>query len=78
MAANTIIYKYICNFEEERARFFTFIVFLLTASVLCLFLVVPWVGLLSMIAAFYGHTHMLFETFTCQLLIWASYSFNIC
>ena len=29
------------------------------ACVLCLFLVMPWVGLQSMIVAFYGHFHFL-------------------
>ena len=35
-----------------------------TVSVLCLFLAVPWVGLWSVIVAFPGHTHLLFEPFS--------------
>ena len=36
-------------------------VFLLSFDYKCLFLAVPWVGLWSMIVAFPGHTHLLFE-----------------
>ena len=33
----------------------------MAVSVLCLFLMVPWVGMWSLIVAFPGHTHMFFD-----------------
>ena len=34
----------------------------MTASVLCFFLVVPWVGLQCVIVSFSGHTHLLIDS----------------
>ena len=34
----------------------------MTVSVLCVFLMVPWVGLQFVIVAFSGHTHLMFGT----------------
>ena len=45
--------------EEKKAVYFTFIV--LTVSAMCLFLVVPWVGLRYVTMTFPGHTHLHFK-----------------
>ena len=40
----------------------------MAVSVLCLFLMVPWVGLWSLIVAFPGHTRMFFLTSVMEKL----------
>ena len=49
-----------CNHkaEEERVGCFTLIVFLLLCGCQCLLVMVPWVGLWSVIVAFPDHTHL--------------------
>ena len=52
--------------DEERADCFTLIVLLLLICVLYLYLVVPWIGLLSVRVAFPGHTHLFY--FSIQIM----------
>ena len=43
--------------------------FVVGVSVLCLFYMIPWVGLQSVIVAFPGHTHLYFYTYFSALSI---------
>ena len=46
---------------RERAGSFEYFKCVLAVCVLCLFFMLPWVGLQSATVAFPGHTHLLFQ-----------------